>query len=187
MYRDRKSLEAVSYLLDKLGGTAEYIKLIKLLYLVDRKLLEKKGRTVTGDRVYALPLGPILSRTLDRLDGKDDAWSEYITNPSRYEVKLARLVPVAALSSAESDVLDEVLVEHGSKTWQELVEFTHTLPEWLDKGIGGHRTRVAIELEDIARALGFNPEEIEHLKETEREREDIAAFWSSIGIAPVYA
>ncbi len=84
MYRDRKALEAASYLLEKLGGRTQYIKLIKLMYLADRALLRECGRTITGDRMYALPKGPILSRTLDRLEGQDDSWNQFLTNPSKY-------------------------------------------------------------------------------------------------------
>jgi uncharacterized phage-associated protein len=186
MYRDRKALEAASYLLQKLGGRTEYIKLIKLLYLSDRALLQKHGRTITGDRMYALPNGPILSRTLDRLKGEDDSWNQYLTNPSQYDVKLANAVPLAALSQADCVALDTVFDEHGNKSWEELVEYTHTLPEWKAKNIGGHRTRATIELADIGTALGLSKAQADALNEVEQERESIAAFWSSIGIAPTY-
>lgn len=186
MYRDRKALEAAGYLLERLGGRTEYIKLIKLLYLADRVLLQERGRTITGDRMYALPKGPILSRTLDRLKGEDDSWNQYLTNPSQYDVQLANAVPLAALSQADCMALDTVFAEHGSKSWEELVEYTHTLTEWKAKNIGGHRTRATIELSDIGKALGLKEEQADELYKVEQERESVAAFWSSIGIAPAY-
>src|SRR5947208_1621904 len=76
-----KALQAAGVLLDADGGRMEYIRLLKLLYIADRELLGATGRTLTGDRAYALDHGPVLSRVYDTIKGQTaDAgrWSQFV-------------------------------------------------------------------------------------------------------------
>ena len=70
-----------------------YMKLIKLLYLADRKRLLERGRPITFDTYYSLPHGPILSRTKELIDdgpspGADSLWLKHITEPKNYMVSI---------------------------------------------------------------------------------------------------
>jgi len=42
-----------------------YLKLIKLLYIIDREALLRWGRPLTGDRYVSMDHGPVLSQTLN--------------------------------------------------------------------------------------------------------------------------
>ncbi len=42
-YREEKTTQLAAYLLSKHNGRMEYIKLIKLLYMIDRAALDKWG------------------------------------------------------------------------------------------------------------------------------------------------
>ena len=42
-----------------------YLKLLKLLYIVERTALLRWGRPVTFDRFVSMPHGPVMSRTYD--------------------------------------------------------------------------------------------------------------------------
>lgn len=45
----RKLIDSINYLVERNGGRINYTKLIKLLYLADRKALINWGFTITGD------------------------------------------------------------------------------------------------------------------------------------------
>ena len=44
---------------------ADYIKLIKLLYLADRAALIETGSPITGDRYVSMKFGPVLSNVFE--------------------------------------------------------------------------------------------------------------------------
>lgn len=186
VFRERKALEAVSYILERIpeGPRTEYLKVVKLLYLGDRQLMQDRGRTITGDQMNALKNGPILSTTLDLLEGDNDGWSDYIRNPEKYVVELVQPAPPAALSRADMRALDVVLKEHGSKNWRELIEFTHELPEWINKGIGKGRRWAIIEVRELAEALGYNDEEAEAIVALEHERAENPTLMQDLGAKP---
>lgn len=184
MFRNEKALEAASYLLERIpeGPKTEYTKLVKLMYLADRALMEAKGRTITGDHMNALKNGPILSLTLNLLKGDAEGWENHIRKASRYVVELVKATPPAALSRADITALDVVLKEHGHKTWEELIEFTHTLPEWIDKKIAGNRNWAIIHLSDLAEALGYDQDEVEVIEAHERDRRENTELMQTLGV-----
>ncbi len=64
-----KAVQAIGYILSALGGTMEKVKLTKLLYLADRQFFIERGVSITGDRLVAMPYGPVPSGCLDLLSG----------------------------------------------------------------------------------------------------------------------
>jgi uncharacterized phage-associated protein len=142
-----------------------HLKLIKLLYLMDREALKRWGRPITFDWYYSMPHGPVLSFTLDRInEGADDDsyWSRFIGERKNHEVKLRDHVvcPNDQLSPAEEELIGEIFQEFGHKTRWQLRDLTHLLPEWQDpKG-----SRAPIEYADILRVEGFSPEEIREVE-----------------------
>lgn len=55
VFDDRKAAQAAAYLLKLNGGKMDYRRLITLLYLADREMLLKHGRTITGDEFVNVP------------------------------------------------------------------------------------------------------------------------------------
>jgi uncharacterized phage-associated protein len=154
-FNERKAVQAASRLIQHSGGEMNYLALMKLLYLADREALIRLGRPITGDKVVAMKHGPVLSRVYDLVSRKKQhlpasQWHKFIPRPNAYvcTVKFSDLPEVSALSEAEAAIIDEVFARHRGKSEWELVEFTHSLPEWHD-----HKdSSVAIPYEDILRA-----------------------------------
>jgi len=46
-----------------------YLKLMKLLYLADRESMRRNGRPISGDRYVSMDHGPVLSQTLNLING----------------------------------------------------------------------------------------------------------------------
>jgi len=143
-----------------------YMKLLKLLYLTDRKALLEHGRPVTHDRFVSMDHGPVLSQTYNLIVAEESPdvhsyWRQFISEPSNYEVSLLRDAPNSELSRAQEDVIESVFAEFGHMRRWELVDFCHTLPEWIDpKG-----SSIPISLSDVLRAGGMEAEDIDAVVE----------------------
>jgi uncharacterized phage-associated protein len=165
-FNERKATQAAAQLLGLRGGRMSYMKLIKLLYLADREAILTWGRPVTTDRYVSMDRGPVLSRVLDLatdggLPGETSVWSESIAEPSHYEVELKQSPGDDELSRAETKLLAKVFEEHGQRSRWDLVEFTHTLPEWKDP----HGSAIPIHYSDILKAGGKTDLEISAIED----------------------
>jgi uncharacterized phage-associated protein len=176
-FNDRKTAQAAAFLLKSGGGTLNYMKLIKLMYLADRAMLLAKGIPITGDRMVAMKHGPVLSQVLDFINnGPDDgdnesAWFEYIEAPEGYDVSLKDGAHAAAeeldeLSRYEMGVLKSIFEKYGAMDKWELVNLLHQiLPEWADPGASASPIRP----EQILRAEARPEEEIQQMKQSADE------------------
>jgi uncharacterized phage-associated protein len=163
-FNERKAVQAAGRLITQSGGEMNYMALLKLLYLIDREALLRWGRPVTGDRVVAMKRGPVLSRIFDlvsqkKQDSPNSSWHNLIPRPAPYvyTVRFSGLPETAALSEAELALIDEVFARHREESEDELVDFTHNLPEWSDPD----RTSVSIPFETILKAGKKSADEIE--------------------------
>ncbi len=136
-----------------------YMKLIKLLYLLDRSALLAWGRPVTTDRYVSMERGPVVSRILSLIreepePGSVSFWRQHISGQKAYSVRLLSDPGSDDLSRAEEDLIERVFAEHGGKNQWELVDFCHRLPEWKDP----EGSSIPLEYDDILRA-GEKPED----------------------------
>ncbi len=164
-YQEEKATEAAARLLHKRGGKMSHMKLIKLLYLVDREAYVRWGRPITYDSYVSMPHGPVLSFTLDRINEPEYSegayWHEHIAPKENHEVRLTgRAIPNEHLSPAEEALIDEVFAKYGRMNRWELRDFTHTLPEWEDPK-GSSRL---IDPADILRNSGYSDEQIRDIE-----------------------
>ena len=167
-FRDDKTTQAACILIQKEGGTMSYMKLIKLLYLADRKRLLERGRPITFDTYYSLPHGPILSRTKELIDdgpppGADSLWLKHITEPKNYMVSIKNKdFTTDSLSEAEVNTLEQIYNEFGEYDRWALVDWCHkNLEEWQDpKG-----SAIRIEYRDILMLEGKTATEASKIEE----------------------
>jgi uncharacterized phage-associated protein len=142
------------------GGRMHYLKLIKLLYLVDRESLQRWGIPVTTDRYVSMDHGPVVSRIYSLIveDKPKPQWAEYISAPvGDYEVELRKEAPTDKLSRAEEQLICEVFAKYGHMNRWKIVDYLHTLPEWQDP----QGTSIPIHVRDILKAGGESEEEIQ--------------------------
>lgn len=173
LFNEAKATQTAARFLKLLNGKANYMKLIKLLYLVDREALLRWGRTVTTDRHVSMTYGVVLSRLHDLitegpLPDSLGIWHEYISPPHGYEVTLQADAPADELSPAEEELIAEIATAHGWKTPWQLVDYIHSLPEWKDPKGGA----IPLNYGEVLRAAGRNPEEAAAV---EQELDTVAA------------
>jgi uncharacterized phage-associated protein len=171
VFDEGKAAEAAAWLLKFAGGSMRYMKLLKLLYLADRRALIETGAPITGDEMFALPRGPVLSRVLDLMNSAPEdggIWFEFVSGHQGYEVEAVRepLGEDSRLSDYEIGVLEGVWDEFGSMELWALVKHLHqVLPEWTDPRGSSRRIRP----EDILRAADRAPEDIADAADEARE------------------
>lgn len=165
-FREDKTTQVAAYLLRLRGGEMSYMKLIKLLYIIDRNALLKWGRPVTYDQYVSMDNGPVLSRTYNLInDGvqrdSDSYWHRFISHPENYTVSLLQECSTDELSNAELNLTEEVFNDFGSLSRWELVDLTHDkFSEWEDP----EGSAIPIDYTDILKAGGKTEIEITAIK-----------------------
>jgi uncharacterized phage-associated protein len=161
-FNERKATQAAAKFLDLAGGSMNYMLLIKLLYLLDRRALKKWGRAVTGDEYYSMKLGPVLSEVLTLITQQPDPdtkgyWATHISEPNRYVVEISENPGDDELSEAEESVIQAVFEKYGSYDPFQLADHLHqVLSEWQPVEHG----RIPITIADILKAHGKSEEQI---------------------------
>jgi uncharacterized phage-associated protein len=152
-FNERRATEAAARFLKLRGNRMSYLKLIKLLYFLDREALLRWGRPVTTDRYVSMDNGPVVSRIYglireESAPGADSIWRRYISAPLGWEVVLIAEPETAELSRAEEELIDEIFAERGRMSRWDLVRLSHDLPEWQDP----NGSAIPIQYSDILRA-----------------------------------
>lgn len=169
MFNERKATQAAAKLISLHGNRLNKMVLLKLLYLADRTSLLECGQPITGDRMVSMPHGTVLSMVLDCMNAggvmEGSAWSAAISPPTGYDVLLVSDPGDDELSPFEIEVINRINRTYGHMNWWQLRELTHRLPEYHDPD----GSSVPIAPEEILRAEGKSPEEIERLSQAAEE------------------
>lgn len=164
-FDERRAAQAAAHLLEACGGAMPYLKLIKLMYLAERRSLTDDGYSITGDRIFSMPKGPVLSRTLNLIKAHTHAsgaeWPKYVTAPVGYSVRGTGNACRDGLSDYDCEVLDGVMREFGHLSEWDLVEHTHALPEWRDPA----GSSAEIDPAEIMRLAGHSEDAISAVEE----------------------
>lgn len=162
-FNEAKATGLATYLLELANGSLNYMKLIKLMYLVDRASFCEIGQFVTNDDMYALPNGPLLSNVDDLLtqpSRSKTVWAKHISSPKNYTVCL-----LGKNHKSVQNLLSDYELELAKNTFNQfkkmdvwkMVDYLHTnLPEWENPGKG---RRKPIDLSVILASAGKSPAE----------------------------
>jgi uncharacterized phage-associated protein len=138
-FDETKAAQLAGALLQMEGGRMHYMKLIKLMYLIDRAAILRWDHPLTFDNYVSMPHGPVLSSTLDLINegpslGKTSPWHHLIersTDP--YKVRLKSKPSTDKLSDRELELIRLVFDKYGDMDRYELRDLLHKiLPEWQD-------------------------------------------------------
>ena len=159
MFSERRVAQIAAFFTDREGGRIAHLKLMKLMYLADRESLTRFGHPLSYDHLVNMPHGPVLSQTLNLVDGDveygADGWDAWITDKEDHEVGLAQVFRVEALdelSEVDIEVLNSVWAKYGKMGKWEIRDFTHTLQEWIDP----HGGSTPLAFADVLKAIGVD-------------------------------
>ena len=167
VFDEPKTAQAAAYLLSLRDDRMSYMKLIKLLYIADRHALLETGYPLTGDAMYSMPHGPVLSRVLDFIhDGTSAIWRKYISSPTAdYEVSRVGELETDRLSEYDIEVLERVDSQFGDLDQWQLEDYTHAnFPEWEDPD----GSRLPIDASLILEDAGWEPADVQHVSSQTR-------------------
>lgn len=181
-----KTAQIAAQLMRICGSPIEILKLMKLLYLVDREAMDRFGFPVTGDRMVSMPHGPVLSQTLDLINGAQaqiaGGWDALIADRSGRRVALKNPGEVTEesldeLSETELQVIKDVADRFGQMSAWDLRQYTHrNCPEWVDP-CGSSKP---IQYEDVFLALGKDKEQSQELAAAIQEDDAIDRMFASL-------
>lgn len=156
-----KIIQAAAVLLRQDRGRMGYLRLLKLLYIADRKHLQEFRRPIVGTRLVAMKNGPLHSEVYNLIKGEHVAepqWSEYIRRDG-YEVELLKDPGVTELSAAEVQTLTTTSEHYQTIGEWDLVEVTHDFPEWLaNYPEASDNTSYTIPFASLLDAIGLQDE-----------------------------
>lgn len=162
---DEKKATQIAGLLLKMRGTRRmhYLKLMKLMYLIDRTSLLRWGWSMTGDKYVSMDHGLVLSNTLNLITqerfGKS-YWKDFISAPlGDYEVELREDPNDDELSQAEIELIEEIYKVWGYKNRWKLRDYTHDLPEYVEV----HGTSVAVPYGSVMKGEKMSDEQVEEI------------------------
>lgn len=200
----KKNIQIIAYILSKNDNKINYTKLIKLLYLADRKSLELYNYPITGDIYFSMPQGPVLSKILDFIKQNSfipkpdkEEWNTYFEIPynDKHYLKIKNsALPLLAdllsdnnmeLSDANIEILDEIDKTYKDKNYSEVINVIHdeeTYPEIEWQEAKKYETSISLPIENILKALNKSEKEIECYKNEAETHESIVSFFSEKGI-----
>lgn len=129
-----KTIQALNFLLSQEPSqTMSKMKLLKLLWLVDRYTIRNYGYSLTGDSYFAMKLGSVGSTTKDILDSKkrDEYIEKYIKVLSNINIRSSAPIDFNEFSETDLSALRTVWSVYGDMDPNELSEYSHKFPEWL--------------------------------------------------------
>lgn len=170
MFNERKVAQMAAFFLREQEGKMSILKLLKLLYLAERESLSRYGTPMCGDRVVSMDHGPVLSTTLNLINGcaavlDKGGWEEWISDREEHQVDLKKDATPDALdelSRADTEILKFIWGKFGKLDGWHLRNYTHEhCPEWQDPD----GSSIAITSKEIFLALAHSEDESSELAE----------------------
>ena len=157
-YNARKSGQVAAFFALREGGSINVLKLVKLIYLANRRFMELYDCPMFDDELVSMDHGPVNSITLNYINGlqlERQGWEDFIRDRDGYEVGLAsnriKEQHFDELSRADLGVLNEIWAEFGGLDKYRLRDFTHIFcREWEDP----HGSSLPITYERVFDVLG---------------------------------
>lgn len=156
-YNARKAAQIAAYFALREGGRISVLKAVKLIYLADRKFMEKYDSSLVGDNLVSMDHGPVNSTTLNSINGlvETPEWNEFVSDRDNHDISLAndgiREDALDELSRAELSILDATWSEFGHMTKWQIRDYTHdNCPEWEDP----NGSSIPIPFERVMKLLG---------------------------------
>lgn len=134
-YNIKKLIEVCAKFIQLEGGTLNYLKLMKYLYLLEKKTITEFGYSISNDSIVSMKHGPVLSTTLDIIRGnyiseEKDLWDQAF-DKERYVITSKKEFDFKTLSNNELIFIETLVEEHIDKDQFGLRDYVHkTCPEW---------------------------------------------------------
>lgn len=160
-YSEKKAAQVAAFFISSAGGRVEILKLMKLMYLAERESFTRYGEPLTGDKLFSMEHGPILSSTLDHMnnfiDSEPGGWDSWISDREDHYLALKNnedpIPNLTQLSDADLEVVRNVWEDFGWMTGSQLRQYTHDrCAEWEDP----NQSSSLIPYSRLLKCVGFD-------------------------------
>lgn len=133
-FRKDVAIQAVLYVLQQLGGTADMHKVFKTLYFADQMHLAQYARSITGDDFIAMDYGPVPSQIYDlfkALRGKSffsiqsEEYKSLLRAVNRFDFQALQAPDLDYFSQTDLECLNAAIELCRDKGFNELVALSH--------------------------------------------------------------
>ncbi len=170
-----KEIQAVGVLLRREGKIASRLRVLMLLYIVDRKSMEEIGRFMLGSRFIAEKYGPVNTKLMELINGghiNQASWSRYFRNVGKDIVLEPEEPGIGKLNRYEIQSINEIIDIRTNRNDWEIANEMQQFQEWKKnyKDSIENPYVLSISIEDIIEAVGLGKDKksiLKHLKETE--------------------
>lgn len=174
MLNEPKIAQMAAFFINKEGGRIAHLKLMKLLYLSERESIRLRGMVMSGDKFVAMPQGPVLSVTLNLMDGdiesKENGWEQWISAKENHELSLKKDInrqDLDELSDSDIEILESIWKKFGKMDKWKIRDYTHNFcSEWIDPNGSSQE----IPYQQICIALGFSKQDSEKIAKNIKEQ-----------------
>ena len=184
MFRPELATATACYFLERAPNqTLNDLVLMKLMVIAERLFMKETTSLLMGAQFKSMQNGPVLSEVLNLMKGTlpSPLWQSHIHflpwqghGTSSNRCVLAKPFPVEDfLSDYEIGKLEEVSRDYEHKSKWEIVDVTHTFPEW-DSTCAVTKSSRPITLEEIYRLS------LDESEETAKARADEIAYFEAV-------
>ncbi len=166
-----KAVQAAAIIAAAEGNRIGKLRLLKLLYIAERRAIKETGRPLLGARSVAMDHGPLHSELLNMMNGvlnDTREWNKHFKNVNLREFALRQPSENGTLSRYEIELLKAVVSEHEQFDDWQIVEITHQFPEWVARYKQG--TSSEIPMSDIIDAVGRSDDKAAILQDLKDDR-----------------
>ena len=183
-YSEKRAAQTAAFFISRAGGTIELLKLMKLMYLAERESLARYGEPITGDVLVSMKHGPVLSKTLDHINGfidsEEGGWESWISARAGHQLGLQPAHnptdQLTQLSDADMEVLGFIWDKFGQYSKYKLRDITHKIcTEWEDPG----DTSQLIPYSRVLNCVGYKPEVVKELEQRMRDEDKLDKIFTS--------
>lgn len=166
--------------LELCGGKLNIVKLVKLVYILDRKSIDLRGTPIVGGKYFSMKHGPVPSEVYTLVDtggvfAVDQHWRSIISERSNNEVRLLKVPKYDMLSKYDINLIADVVAKFGKWNEWQIVHWCHeNMKEWTDVDSG----REPITVECIMSSLGKPADEINEILREEHAHQMLDAVFA---------
>lgn len=191
MFDERKASDVAAYLLLKEEyGKMEYQRLMGLLYLSERKCIDKEGRSMCNAVLVSTSEGPVLSEVAELIKGDRKSvlygWSDRINESTGSYVSVKKGImygDLDELCDAFIEIIEDVWEEVGDMKEQDLIEHIYnTCPECKyvnGNGLNGQRNHL-IDLDELLKNIGYSNSHIQGFREQLEEHRSLTELFRDV-------
>ena len=178
LFKQDIAIQAILYILKKMGGTCDIHRCHKILYFADNEHLSKYGRTITGDSYVRMDFGPVPTCIYDLFKAirgdsyfaslVDDVRRDCFHFVNNKDIVSTSQPDMSYLSESDVEMLDKYIAQLKNKDFSEVSEASHGYA-WSHTAQNG-----VISVRDRLTEMGDTDEYIKFIEDQMRAEEAVA-------------